>query len=153
MTQCSITYIPPLCLVDVAASLFLQLHVSREWGCSVVGGWEGVGSMSYFCNRQKKSSLDAVEKRWLEISVCLLKFLLFLKKLNVSLLGNSANHLKQGCKLICLLFQLHEPRVSTQGHNVYQNKQKPSLVCLWCNMLPQFSSEPAPLLASRAISS
>lgn len=39
MTQCSITYILLLCLCDVAATLFLQLYVSREWGCSMVGGW------------------------------------------------------------------------------------------------------------------
>lgn len=44
MTQCSITYILLLCLYDVAATLFLQLHVSREWGLQhggrMGGGWQ-----------------------------------------------------------------------------------------------------------------
>lgn len=58
MTQCSITYIPLLCLCNVAVSLFLQLHVSREWGCSMVGGWAGGGSMGHFGTDRKCSLLS-----------------------------------------------------------------------------------------------
>lgn len=58
MTQCSVTYFPLLRLCDVAATLFLQLHMSREWGCSVVGGWEGVAAWDTFVTDKKCSLLS-----------------------------------------------------------------------------------------------
>lgn len=57
-TQLSSTYILLLCLCDVTATLFFQLHVSREWGWSLVGGWEGVAAWDSFVTDRKCSLLS-----------------------------------------------------------------------------------------------
>lgn len=92
-TPCSITYIPLLCLCDVAASLFLQLHASRERGCSVVG----------------RGGLAPGRLLWGNV-VCSLMTLRWLQRLLDS------HPKKESFKDMFLLLQLYTPWLSWKGY-------------------------------------